>query len=566
MSKYLQTLVLLCLIPISMQAQHVYLTASDEVRAFTDRVQTLYGTTGDSIHTNINLLNYWELSQLFKNAKADIYNAKLTQVDLYDLNKFLYTSSDYNYMPGDNPDFVAPKEDGNYGMYKGTQHLFEHVGYFHFMLQPMAQAFAYYDLDKKFNYNTAAGLYMRGKLGNRFGFALKGAFHYESLPDYYYNFVNRFIAVPGAVPKSIDATSLPNANQPLQYFSLDAHASYDIIPEYLAVSAGYSRFFIGDGIRSLVISDFGAPMPFLSFRTNFWKLEYTNLFLKADNQSFNYGNTGFGENKYIALHYLSANLLPWLNIGLFETVVSVRPSGPELGYFNPMIMYRAMERSLGSPDKMALGLTGKIVIKNHAQLYGQFFLNEFVIKELLANNGYIHNKWGAQVGAKYFNLFAIPNLDIQAEANFIRPYAYQHRSMANFSSANLPIAHPLGAGIQEYIFNVNYRPNAYWTMNARLYYWKQGLDAADSLNYGSNILKNIFNRPSDYGVNMINGTLSTTTIAYLTGAYEWRPNFYLEAGVGYRHQNTVLTEYQDKSIFGFLGFRFQMNRRDLLQF
>src|SRR5690606_18538096 len=131
----------------------------------------------------------------------------------------------------------------------------------------------------------------------------------------------------------------------------------------VTMSAGYSKFFIGDGIRSLILSDFGAPMPFVSFRTNFWKLEYTNLFFKANSQTIDYGLEGYGENKYISLHYLSANLFPWLNIGLFETVVSSKTGGPEIGYFNPVIMYRALERSYGSPDKVALGITGKAVIK-----------------------------------------------------------------------------------------------------------------------------------------------------------------------------------------------------------
>ena len=158
----------------------------------------------------------------------------------------------------------------------------------------------------------------------------------------------------------------------------------------------------------------------------------------------------------------------------------------------------------------------------------QFFLNEFVAKEFFANKGFIHNKWGAQAGAKYFNMFKVPNFDMQLETNWVRPFAYQHRSNANFSTSNLPLAHPLGAGFREFIGQISYRPTTKLSFSGRLMYIEQGLDSANNANMGSNILKDIRTHTNKYGVSMIHGTPSKTLIGQLTGSLELVKNFYVE--------------------------------------
>ena len=73
-------------------------------------------------------------------------------------------------------------------------------------------------------------------------------------------------------------------------------------------------------------------------------------------------------------------------------------------------------------------------------------LDEFTAKEMFANNGYWANKYGIQLGGKYFDAFGVRNLDLQAELNMVRPYTYSHYdSTSNYTHYNQPLAHPLGA-------------------------------------------------------------------------------------------------------------------------
>lgn len=564
--KYTLQLLAFCLFTgVGAYAQSVFLEGDDDQRNRMDRFLTLYGTTGDSMHTNTNQISYKQLAQTYDYMKKDAFNARLSNVDNYEISKFLSKVTEYELLASDPLGNIQTYNQW-YGGYNNTDYLLEKTGNFHFVLQPVAQSYAYFSDKKEFFYTAAAGLSTRMTIGKRIGIHARATYHRDYLPGFYENFLSQYDAVPGVGAFNRISTGGKYINGSVEYINVDAHLSYDIFKDKLTATAGYGRMFIGDGIRSLILSDQTAPMPYLSFRTNIWKLQYSNLFFKAQSQSIDYGLPGAGENKYVSMHLLSANLFPWLNVGLFETTISSRTAGPDIGYFNPVIFYRSMERAYGSPDKMALGITGKIIIKKTAQLYGQFFLNEFASKEFFAGKGFIHNKWGAQGGLKYFNMFRVANLDLQLETNWIRPFAYQHRSNANFSTSNLPMAHPLGAGFREVIGQLSYRPTTRLSVVGKLMYVEQGLDSSNAVNNGSNILKDIRTHTNKYGVDMIHGIPSKTLVGQLTGSMELGRNFYLEAGVAYRKQATNLTAYNNSGVYGFLGFRFDIARRDLFIF
>jgi hypothetical protein len=90
-------------------------------------------------------------------------------------------------------------------------------------------------------------------------------------------------------------------------------------------------------------------------------------------------------------------------------------------------------------------------------VYGQV-LDEFLLKEIKANSGWWY-KFGYQIGVKYVDAFKIKNLDLQLESNRTRPFTYTHYdSVSNYSNNNMALAHPLGAGFQEYIVIARYQP------------------------------------------------------------------------------------------------------------
>ena len=138
---------------------------------------------------------------------------------------------------------------------------------------------------------------------------------------------------------------------------------------------GSSRQFIGNGMRSLILSDFSKPHLFLKFNTQVWKINYQNLFYELVDSAYTTGS-GTYKKKFGATHHLSINVSKNFNIGLFETVIFKRENNAyELNYLNPIIFYRAVEHSLGSPDNVILGMDYKWNIKKKEAAYSRLFKN-----------------------------------------------------------------------------------------------------------------------------------------------------------------------------------------------
>lgn len=332
--------------------------------------------------------------------------------------------------------------------------------------------------------------------------------------------------------------------------------------DHINVTFGYDRHFIGDGIRSLYLSDFSAGAAFLRLTTKVWKLNYQNLYMELIPQYVRGADRRL-PHKYATVHHLSVNATRWLNIGVYESVMFSRRDRYEFGYLNPIILYRQIERYMGSPDNVNLGLNAKILIAKHIQLYGQLMLDEFKSSELFSGSGWWGNKYGIQAGLKYFDAFTVKNLDIQGEINIVRPYSYSHYdSTANYTHYNQPLAHPLGAGFGEVIGVIRYQPvkNLFITLKGMFY--RQGQDTTGS-NFGSNIFMEYDTRSSNYGVGLINGVPANCMMFDGLVSYELRPNLFIDAGATHRQFT-----YDDGSVpqatstYFYGGIRLNIARRD----
>ena len=57
-----------------------------------------------------------------------------------------------------------------------------------------------------------------------------------------------------------------------------AEANLTFTPnKFIDLQLGYGRNFIGDGYRSILMSDGASPYPFFKLKTTFWKIKYTNI-------------------------------------------------------------------------------------------------------------------------------------------------------------------------------------------------------------------------------------------------------------------------------------------------
>jgi hypothetical protein len=265
--------------------------------------------------------------------------------------------------------------------------------------------------------------------------------------------------------------------------------------------------------------------------------------------------------KYAAMHHLSMNVTKWLNVGLFEGVIFGRQNHFDFQYLNPIIFYRHIEGTVGSPDNAVAGLDFKANVANRLQFYGQFMLDEFVLKQVRNNPTSWVNKFGIQAGVKYIDALGIKNLDLQLEMNRVRPFTYSHYdTIANYTHYNQPLAHPLGANFQEVIGIINYQPAPRWSVYARAIVYKQGLDTTGG-NNGSNIFKNYNTRLANDGFEVGSGRKATCFNGVLQVSYELRENLSLDLSLLKRNYSLAGAADQNRT-FVSAGLRLNMFRRN----
>ncbi|MEO5685588.1 MAG: hypothetical protein ABIQ88_23275 [Chitinophagaceae bacterium] len=403
-------------------------------------------------------------------------------------------------------------------------------------------------------YLNSKGVSFRGLIAKKIGFSLYATDNQERPSAFVQQWEQKFDAVPGA------GFYKPFKTTGYDYF--DARGSIHFnATKYINIQFGYDRNFIGDGYRSLFLSDFANSYLFLKLNTRIWKINYQNIFMELSN------GKSIGDKllpkKYASMHHLSLQVTKWLNIGLFESVVFGRANHYEFGYLNPIIFLRSAEQQNGSPDNANVGFNFKANIAHTVQLYGQLMLDEFVLNEVKSGRGWWGNKQGIQAGFKYIDAFKIKNFDLQGEINWVRPFTYSHYdSVANYSHYNQPLAHPLGANFTEAIGIIRYQPAPKWNIQAKLIVFRQGLDTAGS-DYGSNIFILNGNRAANYGYSTGGGVRSTGANASLWIGYELLQNLFIDGSVMYRKLSVpVAAQLSRKSTLFSIGLRLNMFRRE----
>ncbi len=487
--------------------------------------------------------------------KQNYPGLSLSKTDEYNLQRLYLNNIEYLT----DSQRIAIKSKKRIGpFYTTPANLYEvHIKDFDLVINPMIQ-FKYMkesDNDETLFLNSR-GVAIRGRIANKIGFAASILDNQERDPLYVQAWEDKFQSVPGAgYYKNFKGTGF-------DYFDARGYFTFNVT-KYIDVAFGYDRNFIGNGYRSLFLSDFGNSTLFLKLNTRIWKFNYQNLFMELV-QTEPRGPDRLLGKKYAAFHHLDVNIGKKLNIGLFEGVMFGRTDHFEFSYLNPIIFYRSMEQQNGSYDNSVAGFDFKLNTLKQLQFYGQFLLDEFNFQQLKDDDTWWANKWGLQVGAKYINALGIKNLDLQLEYNRVRPFTYSHRdSVANYTHYNQPMAHPLGANLSETIGILRYQPAPKWTVLAKAMYWKQGLDTG-SRSFGSNIfLPNTAPpREGDYGYVIVSGIESSTTFLSFLLSYELKENLFIEGSLTSRKFDVPSNPSQSTSttVVAF-GIRWNMHQR-----
>ncbi len=517
-------------------------------------------TIKDVVRTSIDILeSNRDLSE------RDIADIEYILADNIDWIKYTYGSEKYNELTEKLG--IARKGLLKY-LYKNTSSFYAgHNKDFFIKVDPVINFQFGKDLkSKKYNFNNTRGFKISGLLDEKIYF-------YTSLYETQQSFlphVNRKIhstlAIPGeAFYKKYESSVLKGVNG-YDFLNAQAYIGFGIT-KHLKMQMGHGRFFIGNGIRSLLLSDYATNYFYLKFDTRVWKFHYRNIFTEmtaTSREKFTYDI--ILPKKYMAAHYLSFKPVKDFEISLFESVIFSRGKNGnnqfELQYLNPIILYRTVEQFIGSGDNVLVGLNWNYNIARGLSFYGQLLLDEFNFSNIKKSTNYWANKYGFQMGVKYMDILGIDHLDLQAEANIVRPYTYSHRdSTISYSHYNQSLAHPLGANFKEFIAVIRYCPVDRLTIQAKALFAVKGEDI-DKYSYGGNILLSNDKRPIDENGNFrefgfhIGDINERSVIQYsFNSSYMFYHNYYLDFNASYRKERFEIGNSGFEELFIGIGFR-----------
>ena len=355
------------------------------------------------------------------------------------------------------------------------------------------------------------GAEIKGTIGKKFAFYAAARENQTVFPVYIDNYCNTYRVVPG------QGFANRFKEKGRDFTNAAAYLSYRPA-KWLDATLGYGKNFIGDGYRSMMLSDNAANYPYFKVTAEFWRIQYTCLYAQMTDR-----NTRMADNtwarKWVVIHYLDFAVTKRFNIGFFDAVMAAAQThqqvmvndsttatidirrGFDFQYINPIIFLRSAEYYSGaSADNALLGLNASFIIGKHTTIYGQFVLDEMTVKRFIAMKGYTGNKQSYQLGVKSYDCFGVKNLFLQLEGNIVRPYMYSHTPQGNeisvgednYAHYNEPLAHPWGGNLWEMVARAQYNWNR-WYFQYKLNYGQYGDDWDVEKNVWANYGHNVYN-------------------------------------------------------------------------
>lgn len=417
---------------------------------------------------------------------------------------------------------------------------------------------------EKVFYNTR-GLELRGKIDDKVAFYTYLADNQVFFPNYVDNQVHRN-----------NASAVPGENfwkefkgDGYDFLTARGYVSFNLT-KHINATLGHDKNFIGNGYRSLILSDYSGNYPFLRLQAKIWKIKYTLLYsTMASNIYANAKGVPMSSaypQKFQALHHLSIDITKNFNVGLFEAITNSNGDSAtnapfNFNYLNPIIFYRSVEQNLGSNGNAILGLDFKWNLFRRFSLYGQLVLDEFKFDQIMDDQGWWANKYGWQAGLKYIDIFGLNNVDLQVEFNTVRPYTYSHTNRStSYSNYNQPLAHPYGANFREILAILRVQPINRLYLTGKIIYAEVGYDTTGT-NFGQDILKPNVTRQNEYGNQIGQGFKSKIAYLNLTASYLLKNNLFIDFTGVIRKEVNDVEYFNTETTMATLGLRWNIGQR-----
>lgn len=325
------------------------------------------------------------------------------------------------------------------------------------------------------------------------------------------------------------------------------------VNRYLSLEGGKGKLFVGDGYRSHFISQNASTFPYakMSLKVGLFRFVSHWAQLKDNLLGWDHQRT-----KYIAMHSLSLDVKKKWNFALHEMVIwqkndSTSVRNLDLHYLNPLAFWRPIEYAQGSADNVLLGASVSYTEQQRFKFYGQFLLDEWLLSEVKARNGWWGLKYGGQLGVKMMNV--IPGLHALMEVNATRPFTYSHASpLQAWGQNGQPLAHPLGSNYAEALMMVQYSQGEKSTWQYQIAFNRHGANQNGD-NYGGDIFTSYMKPVHVYGNDLFQGNDIRTGYQRLTYARKINASGWEAFGQGTYSWNTTTPAWNAWSVM--IGIR-----------
>ena len=378
--------------------------------------------------------------------------------------------------------------------------------------------------DKKTTYLNTRGYQVAGTIGSKFLFYTSGYENQGTFANYQYSYIRNTGMVPGqAYNRRLSTADWSLVTALIAYQPSKA----------ITVELGEDKTFIGDGYRSVLLSDYAAAYPMLRLRANLGKhVQYMAMWAYMQDQRSAQFNSFFNNRrKWGVFHHVDWNITNRASIGFFNALIAAEANdqgqlhGFDLNYINPLFFASSLGPSNRIPDHTLFGFNGKYKIFNQSIIYGQLLYDQAPD----ALNSTTRKAW--QLGFRGSNLFKIQRLNYLMEFNTAAPYTYTNQyPIVNYAQLNEPLAHPYGANFREWVGMLNYSIHKF-DFQGQFIHAQYGLDL-NGINYGKTIWLSDHTSPSIPGNTTGQGLNTNMNYAELTTSYLLNPKYNLRIEAG----------------------------------
>jgi hypothetical protein len=218
----------------------------------------------------------------------------------------------------------------------------------------------------------------------------------------------------------------------------------------LHIQLGQGKNFIGDGYRSLLLSDAAYNYPYARITWETKKFMYSWMLGVIQDLSITHGNDQYTFGKrLISTHLLAYNVSPRIQLSVIKCTVYNNPDTvgnftPGFAELNPLILPVNNNKS-----HSIWGLNLKLKLTSLWYLYGQGVLDNLFSKRPVYS--------GLQLGTKCFDVLGLKGCYLQTEYNRAEPMAYSSNDRTlNWLHYREPLAHPYGQNFEEIVVNLSY--------------------------------------------------------------------------------------------------------------